>query len=636
MGTPGMRTNLKLEGEKEYRAAISEINSALKVLGSEMKLTKERFSEQAGSMEALSAEHDVLERQYLTQKEKVDALRGAVDLAAKTYGEASTKTNNYKSSLNTAETELLKMEKALRDTETAMEGANKETDKASASLEQFGDSAKAPIKSIVQLGTESQETGKSVSSIKDKFSSVLGESKGLGSAINDLGGKFGVSLPDGITKGLDGLGKVNPAALTAAGGIAALVAAVVKVEQALMDMTSEAADWADDILMFSDQIGMSTDEVQEWAYASELLDVSFDTVKGSIKDLTSNMKSYQDAMAEGAINDQTKAFQELGISIYDTNGSLRDANDVFMDAVDALGQVQNTTERDALAMSVLGESAQELNPLIAEGTEAFRQYAEDAHEAGYVLSTDALESLQAVDDAQQELLATQKSVTNQIAGEYAPYMAEALGDTKDFIDDIGEALTKSKVVESFGSILTSASGLLEPVGELAGFLMPALSKSLERVAYLFALIADTANVLVGLLTLNGDMIKTGLGLNMSSGKLSNTQKLYYKDALDYTTYDPNTGMWVGNAANGYMEAGTGRYVYNASGTDNFLGGFTWVGENGPELLWLPQGSRIDNAQESRMYGGDTFYITINANKIKELNDLIRMANDARRMQRMGG
>ena len=75
---------------------------------------------------------------------------------------------------------------------------------------------------------------------------------------------------------------------------------------------------------------------------------------------------------------------------------------------------------------------------------------------------------------------------------------------------------------------------------------------------------------------------------------------------------------------------------NASGTDNFHGGVTWVGENGPELLWLPQGSRIDNAQESRMYGGDTFYITINADKIRELNDLIRMANDARRMQRMGG
>lgn len=607
MGTPGMRTNLKLEGEKEYRAAISEINSALKVLGSEMKLTKERFSEQAGSMEALSAEHDVLERQYLTQKEKVDALRGAVDLAAKTYGEASTKTNNYKTSLNNAEAELSRMKKALKDNASAMEDAKEKTEKS----------------------------GKAFSGIKEKFTSILGESKGLGTAINDLGGKFGITLPDGITKGLDSMGKVNPAALAATAGIAALVAAIVKVEKSLMSMTSEAADWSDDILMFADQISMSTDEVQEWAYASELLDVSFDTVKGTMKDLTSNMKSYNDAMDEGKTNDQTKAFQELGITIYDANGEFRRANDVFLEVVDALGQIQNTTERDALAMATLGESAQELNPLIVEGSSALQQYAADAHEAGYVLSTDALESLQAVDDAQQELLATQKSVTNQIAGEYAPYMAEALGDTKDFIDDIGEALTKSKVVESFGSILTSASGLLEPVGELAGFLMPALAKSLEGVAYMFALIADTANVLVGLLTLNGDLIKTGLGLNMSSGKLSNQQKLTYGEALDYTTYDPNTGMWVGNAANGYMEAGTGRYVYNASGTDNFHGGFTWVGENGPERLWLPQGSRIDNAQESRMYGGDTFYITINANKIKELNDLIRMANDARRMQRMG-
>ncbi len=608
MGTPGMRTNLKLEGEKEYRAAISEINSALKVLGSEMKLTKERFSEQAGSMEALSAEHDVLERQYLTQKEKVDALRGAVDLAAKTYGEASTKTNNYKTSLNNAEAELSRMEKALKDNASAMEDAEGKTEKS----------------------------GKAFSGIKEKFTSILGESKGLGTAINDLGGKFGITLPDGITKGLDSMGKVNPAALAATASIAALAAAIVKVEKSLMSMTSEAADWSDDILMFADQISMSTDEVQEWAYASELLDVSFDTVKGTMKDLTSNMKSYNDAMDEGKTNDQTKAFQELGITIYDANGELRRANDVFLEVVDALGQIQNTTERDALAMATLGESAQELNPLIVEGSSALQQYAADAHEAGYVLSTDALESLQAVDDAQQELLATQKSVSNQIAGEYAPYMAEALGDTKDFIDKIGQALRESGAVDAFGSILTSASSLLEPIGMLAEFLMPALAESMKGVAYLFSVIADVANVIAGIFTLDWNRISTALGWNLSSGQLSNTQKLYFKDALDYTTYDPNTGMWVGNAANGYMEAGTGRYVYNASGTDNFPGGYTWVGENGPERLWLPRGSRIDNAQESRMYGGDTFYITINANKIKELNDLIRMANDARRMQRMGG
>ena len=608
MSTPGMRTNVKMDGEKEYRAAISEINSALKTLGSEMKLTKERFSDHSSSMEALTAQHDVLERQYLTQKEKVEALRGAVEASAKSYGEASTKTNNYKSSLNNAEAELLRMEKALKDTDEAIEEASKKTEKSGSKFSQF----------------------------KDKLSNIFGESKGLGTVINDLGGKFGVSLPEGVTKGLDSIAKVNPAMLAAAGGITALVTAIVKVEQALMKMTDEAADYADDVLMFAEQTSMSTDAVQAWSYASERLDVSFDTVKGSLKDLTSNMKSYRDAMDEGEVNDQVKAFQALGITVYDANGEFRNANDVFYETIDALGQVQNSTERDALAMSVLGESAQELNPFIKEGSASLREYAAEAANTGYIMSTETLESLQAVDDAQQELLATQKKVSNQIAGEYAPYMTEALGNTKDFIDKIGTSLTKSKIVESFGSILTSASGLLEPIGTLAGYLMPALAKSMEGVAYTFALIADTANVVAGILTFDWNKISTGLGLNVSSGQLSNTQKLYYKDALEYTTYDPTTGTWVGNAYNGYVQAGSGFVPYNAVGTDNFPGGVTWVGENGPEQVYLPRGTQILNAQESRLTGGDVFYITIEARTIQEFMDIVRMAQAQRRMQRMEG
>ena len=608
MSTPGMRTNVKMDGEKEYRAAISEINSALKTLGSEMKLTKERFSDQSSSMEALTAQHDVLERQYLTQKEKVEALRSAVEASAKSYGEASTKTNNYKSSLNNAEAELLRMEKALKDTDEAIEEASKKTEKSGSKFSQF----------------------------KDKLSNIFGESKGLGTVINDLGGKFGVSLPEGVTKGLDSIAKVNPAMLAAAGGITALVTAIVKVEQALMKMTDEAADYADDVLMFAEQTSMSTDAVQAWSYASERLDVSFDTVKGSLKDLTSNMKSYRDAMDEGEVNDQVKAFQALGITVYDANGEFRNANDVFYETIDALGQVQNSTERDALAMSVLGESAQELNPFIKEGSASLREYAAEAANTGYIMSTETLESLQAVDDAQQELLATQKKVSNQIAGEYAPYMTEALGNTKDFIDKIGTSLTKSKIVESFGSILTSASGLLEPIGTLAGYLMPALAKAMEGVAYTFALIADTANVVAGILTFDWNKISTGLGLNVSSGQLSNTQKLYYKDALEYTTYDPTTGTWVGNAYNGYVQAGSGFVPYNAVGTDNFPGGVTWVGENGPEQVYLPRGTQILNAQESRLTGGDVFYITIEARTVQEFMDIVRMAQAQRRLQRMEG
>ena len=76
--------------------------------------------------------------------------------------------------------------------------------------------------------------------------------------------------------------------------------------------------------------------------------------------------------------------------------------------------------------------------------------------------------------------------------------------------------------------------------------------------------------------------------------------------------------------------------YNASGTDYWRGGRTLISEYGPEEVVLPQGTRILTAQETRQVsGGDTFYITIPANTVKEFNDIVNIARNKRRTDRMG-
>ncbi|MDO4373540.1 MAG: hypothetical protein Q4D08_08055 [Clostridia bacterium] len=95
-----------------------------------------------------------------------------------------------------------------------------------------------------------------------------------------------------------------------------------------------------------------------------------------------------------------------------------------------------------------------------------------------------------------------------------------------------------------------------------------------------------------------------------------------------------TWRLVSSAAVGSKEALSRARGYNAAGIDHWPGGMTWVGENGPERVWLPEGTRIQTAQESRA-GGDTFHITIPARDIKEFNDIVRIAKNARRAERMG-
>ena len=621
MATPGINTKVKMDGEKEYRAALAQINAGLKNLGAEMRATEQDFADNADSVEALTAKGDVLARQMQTQQEKVDTLREVLQHAGESYGEADKRTIDWKTSLIDAETKLKQMQSALEEN-------NDELDKAGASGSKF-QQAMDKVKDSVAKAKEEGTGAKGVfANLKEAFSEGNGEAVGLGDAIGGAADKLGINLPEGATKALNSLNGINAGTAAAVGGFAALVAAVVKVEKQLMSITKESAAYAKEVKTLASVTGQSVEEVQEWQYASDMLGVTYDRVKDSLKEITNKMQE-----AQNGSEDTAKAFETLGVKIEGTDGNLRSADAVFYDVIDSLGNMQNQAQRDALAMDLMSESAQELNPLIEVGSAGLKQYTDEAHELGYVLDNEAIKALNETDTAQQKLLKTQEAVTKQISAEYAPYMTEALGDTVDFIGKIGKAFVDSGIVDKFGSILTSATQILEPLGDLTVAVLPALDAALKPVATTMALIADTTNLLVGLLTFNGDKIKTALGLNMSSGQLSNMQQLQYKGALSSgQSYVSGVGY---TGTGGYMGA-DGKWHQNAAGNDNFIGGVTWVGENGPEPVWLPQGTRIGTNQEGRsLSGGDTYNFYVQANEIREIDDFIRRMKSQRRVARMG-
>lgn len=621
MATPGINTKVKMDGEKEYRAALAQINAGLKNLGAEMRATEQDFADNADSVEALTAKGDVLARQMQTQQEKVDTLREVLQKAGESYGEADKRTIDWSTSLIDAETKLKQMQEALEEN-------NAELDKAGASGSKF-QQAMDKVKDSVAKAKEEGTGAKGVfANLKESFAGSKGETVGLGDAIGGAADKLGINLPEGATKALNSLNGINAGTAAAVGGFASLIAAVVKVEKQLMSITKESAEYAKEVKTLASVTGQSVEEVQEWQYASDMLGVTYDRVKDSLKEITNKMQE-----AQNGSEDTAKAFETLGVKIEGTDGNLRSADAVFYDVIDSLGNMQNQAQRDALAMDLMSESAQELNPLIEVGSDGLKQYADEAHELGYVLDNEAIKALNETDTAQQKLLKTQEAVTKQISAEYAPYMTEALGDTADFIQKIGKAFVESGVVDKFGSILSSATQILEPLGDLTVAVLPALDAALKPVATTMALIADTTNLLVGLLTLNGDKIKTALGLNMSSGHLSNMQQLQYKGALSSgSSYVSGMGY---TGTGGYMGA-DGKWHQNAAGTENFIGGVTWVGENGPEPVWLPQGSRIGTNQEGRsLSGGDTYNFIVQANEIREIDDFIRRMKNQRRVARMG-
>ena len=73
-----MGATIGLDGEKEFKKAVSSINSDTRVLASEMKKVTSAYNENGNSLEALQKKDIVLNKQLDAQKQKVETLRSAL------------------------------------------------------------------------------------------------------------------------------------------------------------------------------------------------------------------------------------------------------------------------------------------------------------------------------------------------------------------------------------------------------------------------------------------------------------------------------------------------------------------------------------------------------------------------------
>lgn len=626
MADATISTKIKLDGEAEYKQRISEINAALGTLDSKIKLLNTTYAGNENSIKGLTEINEVLNQKILTQRDKVEQLQEMLQKSAAAYGESDATTQKYQQQLNNAEAALVKMEKALAENTAKLQEAGGAADNFSDGLsdlsERTGETEEALINSNKEMGN-------------------------LGDVVNGLTSKLGIQLPDGMKSSMNAMGNLDTSAIAAAGAFAAVTAAIVKVEKAMISMTKESAAFADNIITLSMQTGQSTQQLQEFAYATELIDVSVDTLQGSLRKLTNNM---QDTM--NGTGNAKASFEALGISVTNADGSMRSANDVFYETIDALGQVKNETERDAMSMDIFGRSAQDLNPLIIQGSKTLKAYADEAHNVGYVLDNEALSALGAVDDAYQRLQKTQEGVKNQLSAEFAPYLEEFYGDVTTMVKDGGKALKDSGIVDAFGMLLETVGDILNPMSDLSNNRVPALTKALQPLAKVMALIADAAELIKGVVNISTGHIGEGwgqlthaLGFGYSSGNGNNYQNLLdsytaqqwgqsaadlakaYEDAIargDPSTIGITEDEWIRRYLGG-----------NAAGTDNWRGGWTRVNENGLERIFLPSGSRIQTASETRYTSGDTYNTNVYVDHVEELDTILRIAKNARITARMG-
>ena len=291
--------------------------------------------------------------------------------------------------------------------------------------------------------------------------------------------------------------KVYGGKLTAAGqamkGVSMAAAGVVA---SLGLISVKAGKSADDLNTLSKVTGIGTGELQKYKYASDLVDVSVEAIAKSNKRLT---KSAYDA-ANGS-SSQAEAFNKLGVSVTDENGKLRDSEAIFQDVISSLGQMTNETERDALAQKLMGKSAAELNPLIEDGGETYKNVAETLkkYNLDYV-DQETLDKANEFNDSldTMKLLGSValSQVGSQLAAQLAPALEKVVGWLGKLAEWIGNLNPKIlTVVGIIGGVLAVVSPLLLGLGKMA-----------FAISSILSLAATIGPVLVGILGTIGPII----------------------------------------------------------------------------------------------------------------------------------
>ena len=268
------------------------------------------------------------------------------------------------------------------------------------------------------------------------------------------------------------------------------------IDVALAGLSVKAGQSADDLNTLSKVTGIGTDELQKYKLSADLVDVSVEAIAKSQQKLKKNMLGALDGT-----NDQAQYFADLGINIQNTDGSLRDAGEVFDETIEALGKMTNETERDAIAMALMGKSATELNPLIEDGGETYKKVADIMANNGLdIVDQETLDKANQFNDALDTIkltgMATLSTIGTQLAGYLAPAMekvSEILGKVFGWLSQLDPQvlaiigiiagvvsvlapllITVGKIATGISSIMALMSTLGVSLGAIGGAILPVI------------------------------------------------------------------------------------------------------------------------------------------------------------------
>lgn len=242
---------------------------------------------------------------------------------------------------------------------------------------------------------------------------------------------------------------------------AAVAAAVVAVLSKVKDLILETANYADQIGDLAQKWGFTTKEIQEFDYWATMSGTTLESLLTGMRGLVNQAEA------------GSQAFNKLGVSVKNSDGSFKDQRTLFLDTIDALQKVEDQTLRNALQFEIFGRAGIELGQIINRSADELNALSQEAENLGIILSEDTINQAGEFNDKLDQMRLSFKSV-----------MAEIIAGSPDaeekftvFLDNLVDRFSEWSprfikiAIELIAKLIGSAG---EIIGELPSMLINAL------------------------------------------------------------------------------------------------------------------------------------------------------------------
>ena len=284
---------------------------------------------------------------------------------------------------------------------------------------------------------------------------------------------------------------------------------------------------ADDLNTMSKQYHINTRDLQQYSVAADLVDVSTEAIAKSHVKLEKSMASAADGTGASA-----EAFAKLGVNIKNADGSFRSGDEVWQDVISSLANVTDETERDTLAMQLMGKSASELNPLIADGGETYKNVADTLKKYNLdFIDQETLDKANAFNDQLDIMKAVGLVALQSIGAELAGYLEPALRKVAGWMGKLAEWLGGLDpqiltVIGVIGALVAAIAPLLMVLGKVA-FSISSIMSLASTLGLSFSALAGPVGIVIGVIAA---LIAIGVLLYKNWDKIKATAKKL-KDAV---------------------------------------------------------------------------------------------------------